>query len=191
MLCHGMKHWELRHASPLASGFCGGGGKSSSKSSSTTYNTDKRFVVDQGIGISADSSSVGLTFAPTTYATDFGAVAAALEANKASAQAALSAMTQAVSTAQSGASHSQDLAADLANRALDLTETSSRHTLDTFGKALTFADNVLTLNRRGTELVQDAYRDVGDLAAGNRTLAQTGIIVAGVAAVALFAARRG
>lgn len=36
----------------------GGGGGSSSSNSSTTQTTDKRMVVDQGIGISSDSSTV-------------------------------------------------------------------------------------------------------------------------------------
>lgn len=36
----------------------GGGGGSSSSNSTTTQTTDKRMVVDQGIGISSDSSTV-------------------------------------------------------------------------------------------------------------------------------------
>lgn len=44
----------------LGGGYCchGGGGGSSSSNATTTTSTDKRMVVDQGIGISSDSSSV-------------------------------------------------------------------------------------------------------------------------------------
>lgn len=38
---------------------CGFGGDSSSRSSSDTFNTDKRVVVDSGIGISGDNTSLG------------------------------------------------------------------------------------------------------------------------------------
>lgn len=38
----------------------GGGGSSSSSSSSSTTNVDKRMVVDQGIGISSDQSTVNV-----------------------------------------------------------------------------------------------------------------------------------
>lgn len=51
----------------------GGGGSSSSSSSSTTTNVDKRMVVDQGIGISSDSSTV------TVEALDAGIVEKALD----------------------------------------------------------------------------------------------------------------
>lgn len=51
----------------------GGGGSSSSSSSSTTTNLDKRMVVDQGIGISSDSSTV------TVEALDAGIVEKALD----------------------------------------------------------------------------------------------------------------
>lgn len=39
----------------------GGGGSSSSSSATTTNTTDKRMVVDQGIGISSESSNVNVT----------------------------------------------------------------------------------------------------------------------------------
>lgn len=39
-------------------GFGGGGGSSSSSNATTTTNTDKRLVVNDGIGISSDTSSV-------------------------------------------------------------------------------------------------------------------------------------
>lgn len=39
----------------------GGGGGSSSSTATTTTSTDKRMVVDQGIGISSDSSTVNVT----------------------------------------------------------------------------------------------------------------------------------
>lgn len=50
-------------AKPGGGYVCGGGGGGSSSSSSnatttTTYTTDKRMVVDQGIGITSDSSTV-------------------------------------------------------------------------------------------------------------------------------------
>ena len=51
----------------------GGGGGSSSSNETTTQNIDKRLVVDAGIGISSDSSSVNVT------ALDGGAVQAAFE----------------------------------------------------------------------------------------------------------------
>lgn len=51
---------------------CGGGGSSSSQSS-TTQNTDKRIAVEQGIGISSDSSTISV------QALDAGIVGQALE----------------------------------------------------------------------------------------------------------------
>lgn len=51
----------------------GGGGGSSSSNETTTQNIDKRLVVDQGIGISSDSSTVNVS------ALDGGAVTAAFE----------------------------------------------------------------------------------------------------------------
>lgn len=49
----------------------GGGSSSSSSTSSTTTSTDKRMVVDNGVGVSSDSSTV------TVNATDLGAIDAA------------------------------------------------------------------------------------------------------------------
>lgn len=40
---------------------CGGGGGSSSSTASTTTNTDKRIAIQDGIGISSDSSTVNVT----------------------------------------------------------------------------------------------------------------------------------
>ncbi len=40
---------------------CGGGGGSSSSTQSTTTNTDKRIAIQDGIGISSDSSTVNVT----------------------------------------------------------------------------------------------------------------------------------
>lgn len=51
----------------------GGGGGSSSSNETTTQNIDKRLVVDSGIGISSDSSTLNVT------ALDGGAVQAAFE----------------------------------------------------------------------------------------------------------------
>ena len=51
----------------------GGGGSSKSSNTTTTQATDKRMVVDQGIGISSDSSTV------TVNSLDAGIVAKALD----------------------------------------------------------------------------------------------------------------
>lgn len=52
----------------------GGGGSSSSSSTSTqTTSTDKRMVVDNGVGVSSDSSTV------TVNATDLGAIGKAFD----------------------------------------------------------------------------------------------------------------
>lgn len=60
----------------------GGGGSSSSSSTSTqTISTDKRMVVDNGVGVSSDSSTVTVT------AVDLGAVSKAFEFAGASGQA--------------------------------------------------------------------------------------------------------
>lgn len=53
--------------------YFGGGGSSESTNQTTTTNTDKRLVVDSGIGISSDSSSV------TVNALDAGIVEKALD----------------------------------------------------------------------------------------------------------------
>lgn len=58
------------YAGPLA---LAGGGGSSSSSATTTTTQDRRQVVEQGVAVSSDSSTVNVT------ATDQGAVAAALE----------------------------------------------------------------------------------------------------------------
>ena len=55
-----------------------GGSSSSSSSTTTTETTDKRMVVDQGIGISSDQSTVNVT------TLDAGIVQAALDTVKAS-----------------------------------------------------------------------------------------------------------
>lgn len=63
-------------AKPGGGYVCGGGGGSSSSSSSnttTTQTTDKRMVIDQGIGVSSDSSTV------TVNALDGGVVQKALD----------------------------------------------------------------------------------------------------------------
>lgn len=49
----------------------GGGSSSSSNSSTTTMNTDKRLVVDSGVGVSSDQSTVNVT------STDLGAISQA------------------------------------------------------------------------------------------------------------------
>lgn len=61
----------------------GGGGGSSSSSATTTQteNTDKRMVVDNGVGVSSDSSTVTVT------AVDLGAVSKAFEFAGASGEA--------------------------------------------------------------------------------------------------------
>lgn len=71
----GGPRWELRHASPHASGYCfdGGGSSSSSSNASTTVTTDKRLAIESGIGISSDSSTVNVT------TLDAGIVAKALD----------------------------------------------------------------------------------------------------------------
>lgn len=56
----GFAQWRMQGMAPGASMANGGGGSSSSSSSSSTTNTDKRMVVDQGIGISSDSSTVNV-----------------------------------------------------------------------------------------------------------------------------------
>lgn len=53
--------------------FGGGGGSSSSSNATTTTNTDKRLVVNDGIGISSDTSSV------TVNSLDSGIVTKALD----------------------------------------------------------------------------------------------------------------
>lgn len=52
---------------------CNGGGGSSSSNQTSTFNIDKRLVVDSGVGISADSSNVSVT------ALDGGAIQEAFE----------------------------------------------------------------------------------------------------------------
>lgn len=52
---------HLHQGLPIGRSMCNGGGggsSSSSNTSTTTQTTDKRMVVDQGIGISSDSSTV-------------------------------------------------------------------------------------------------------------------------------------
>jgi hypothetical protein len=58
----------------------GGGGSSSSSSSTatTTTNVDKRQVVDGGVGVSSDQSTVNVA----TYNLDGGAIAAAMDLSK-------------------------------------------------------------------------------------------------------------
>lgn len=51
----------------------GGGSSSSSATTTTTQNVDKRMVVDNGVGVSSDSSTVTVT------AVDLGAVSKAFE----------------------------------------------------------------------------------------------------------------
>lgn len=53
--------------------FDGGGGGSSSSSSQTTTSTDKRLVVDSGVGVSSDSSTVNVN------ALDGGSIAEAFK----------------------------------------------------------------------------------------------------------------
>lgn len=62
-----------RTAGRLICGGGGGGGSSSSSTSTTTHTTDKRLVVDAGIGISSDASTV------TVNALDAGIVNKALD----------------------------------------------------------------------------------------------------------------
>jgi len=54
---------------------CGGGGGSSSSTASTTNNTDKRIAIQEGIGLSSDSSTVNVT----TNTLDAGIVNKALD----------------------------------------------------------------------------------------------------------------
>ena len=54
----------------------GGGSSSSSTSATTTTNTDKRLVVDHGVGVSSDSSTVNVT------TTDLGAIQSAFDLTK-------------------------------------------------------------------------------------------------------------
>lgn len=53
------------------------GGRSSSSSSSTTYNQDKRVAVQDGVGVSGDSNSIGIT--TITNVTDGGLVSRGLQ----------------------------------------------------------------------------------------------------------------
>lgn len=72
MLCHGLKPRELRHAAPGAHGYRKGGGSSSS-SATTSTSIDKRMVVDGGVGVTSDQSTVNLQLL------DAGAVTGALK----------------------------------------------------------------------------------------------------------------
>jgi hypothetical protein len=74
MLCHGLKPRELRHAAPGIHGFRLGGDSSSSSSSSTTnQNQDRRIVVEGGVGVSSDESTVNVS------ALDGGAIDRAID----------------------------------------------------------------------------------------------------------------
>lgn len=143
----------------FAPAFGGGGSSSSSSSNTQTTNVDKRLVVDgQSVGVSSDSSTVNVT------ATDYGSVDRALQ-----------------------------IVREANANSIDLSKNNTQALGAGIGQVLGFAEKALTLTKeniglavKNTDQISTAYKTVGDLSTGNRTLATLGLIVGGIVAVVAF-----
>ncbi len=137
--------------------YFGGGGIGNKGPSSTTQNTttnqttniDKRLVIGAvSTGVSADNSTVSLT----SYSTDAGAIAGALQF----------------------AAHSVDLNAAEFSTATDLVKSSSDHAYDSLTQALGIADRSIQVASKevsaSTQAVAGAYQAAADVSTGNRFL---------------------
>lgn len=185
------------------------GGRSSSKNEAHTTAIDRRMVVDSGIGVSAEGD-VSIT------TTDLGALDAAARTSEAAVYGSALVGSEAIRAGQSVAEKVSGMAfgsindalgvvdrgvgrsVDLASDALGFSERSQRESLNLVGDvisgALSYSDRALqtsaTAARQASELAARAYDDSMQTAAGNRTLATTGLIVGGVVlAVFLFQRR--
>lgn len=159
----------------------GGGGGSSSSSATTSI--DKRQVVDNGIGITSDSSTVNVN----ATSTDFGSIQQAVDLAKYNTDQTLAALK-----ASAGATGSA------LDNVINLAKTSSEGTGKSFEEVIGFAEKALSLTRDNINLqttsaqqISDAYKTVGDLGTGNRTIATTGLVIAGVVAVAVVLGFKG
>ncbi|HYC45377.1 MAG TPA: hypothetical protein VED01_07795 [Burkholderiales bacterium] len=142
-----------------------GGGGGSSSSATTTTSIDKRLVVETGLGISSDSSTVSVN----TSSTDLGAIQQAVALSKDTIAASERAL----------------------KNTIDLAKSSSEGTGKTFESVIGFAEKALTLTKdninlavKNVDQIANAYSTVGDLSTGNRTIAQTGLVIAGIVAAA-------
>lgn len=129
------------------------GGKSSSKSSSTTYNTDKRVAVQDGIGLSGDGSSVSVT----NNITDAGIVSRALDsidlsnANQAESfsnllDASATGFDKLVGAQSSGFTDLIEVAEGLWSQGQNLIGTTQKAVADAYGQAQ--ADKAGTIDNR-------------------------------------------
>lgn len=183
------------------------GGRSNSSSAAETTAIDRRMVVDSGIGVSADGDvSLNMTTsdygaleaaARTSEAALYGSALVgkeAIESSQAVSGMAFDTMDSALGVVDRGVGRSVELAGD----ALGFAERSQRESTslvgDVIAGALSYSDRALntstTAARQASELAARAYDDSMQTAAGNRTIATTGLVIGGIVlAVFLFQRR--
>jgi hypothetical protein len=138
-----------------------------------TTAVDRRTVADGGSVVLGDGSGFSLSSSSNTNVfnntTDLGAIEAAMQFG----QASLGTIERTT------------------DRALDSADSAFGETNRTLGRVLdltaTQQDRAASSLDRAASLVKDAFTTASDVNTGNRTLVQTGLVIAGLVAVLAFA----
>jgi hypothetical protein len=188
------------------------GGSSSSKASTstdvTTTNIDKRQVVDSGaVGVTADDSNVYVTNTQTdqgalalsggisagSLALAGGIAAGSLEAFRASINNTEQTTGRALGFAQTSVDRALDFTTTGLSKIIDLGKSGTQAVGQSLNDVLGFADKALTLTRDNIKLqttsaaqIGDAYKTAGDISSGNRAIATTGLVIAGIVATGVM-----